>query len=468
MKKLITFISTLFALATISAAARPSLDGRAVVAESGEMPRGLFARTIGYLPGDSVSVTNPATGSSVDVLILGAIDASEGVAILLSPEAADALNITKDSNVQVKITKRAGSLDEAVSGTAVLSEDEMDFASSTTSDPDENAAEEKPAEEVQKAETAADDNKDNTGISEFEELDENPVQTENAEAAETPEAPEAPEAPAEEVPPVEAVTEDPVAPAESAEEIPQESLPAEKIEQSQVQEPAVEEPAAEQIAPAEELPPAEEENQGEIVIPDELPEEEVPMTSVIADDVPPAEENAEENVVQDEIPEPAENTEPASAAEDVVVPEEIESAVESAEESYNPIVLIPAEDNPPEQEESVVEPVLNASPVASEEVAVPAVEEKPAVAKDYGEYVRAESSLEKGKYYIQIASLANEDNLNALVRKYGAKYPVVLIALSDGKTYRALIGPLGLDEYGSVLEKFRAFGFKDAFLKKIK
>ena len=136
MKKIISLILTVCTVGILFAAARPSLDGRAVVAETGAMPKGLFARTIGYLPGDSVSVTNPATGSTVDVLVLGAIDPSEGVAILLSPEAAQALNIKKDSNVQVKITKREGSLEDSVYGTAVLAE---------SPEPAEDAA---PSEEV--------------------------------------------------------------------------------------------------------------------------------------------------------------------------------------------------------------------------------------------------------------------------------------------------------------------------------
>ena len=128
MKRFVSLVLTVFTVAVLFAAARPSLDGRAVVCEEGEMPKGLFARTIGYLPGDSVTVTNPANGCAVDVLILGAIDASEGVAILLTPEAADRLGFRKDSNVQVKITKRTGSLDENVSGTAVLAEEaEEDF-----------------------------------------------------------------------------------------------------------------------------------------------------------------------------------------------------------------------------------------------------------------------------------------------------------------------------------------------------
>ena len=120
MKKILSLVFAVFTVATIFAAARPSVDGRAVVCEEGEMPKGLFAKTIGYLPGDSVTVTNPANGTTVDVLVLGSIDSGEGVAILLSSEAAEKLLIKKDSNVQVKITRRTGSIDESVSGTAVL------------------------------------------------------------------------------------------------------------------------------------------------------------------------------------------------------------------------------------------------------------------------------------------------------------------------------------------------------------
>ncbi|MDE7391000.1 MAG: hypothetical protein K2M90_00840, partial [Treponemataceae bacterium] len=134
MKKIISFAVTVCAVATLFAVSRPSLDGRAVVADTGVMPKGMFARTIGYLPGDSVAVTNPATGSTVDVLVLGAVDPGDGVAILLSPEAADRLQIRKNANVQVKITKRTGNPDEAVFGTAVLAEGD-DFASADDEPP---------------------------------------------------------------------------------------------------------------------------------------------------------------------------------------------------------------------------------------------------------------------------------------------------------------------------------------------
>ena len=98
----------------------PSLDGRAVVVDNGVFPQGLFAKTVGYLPGDIISVTNIAGDSTVDLLVIGALDPSEGVAIMLSPEAADAMGIDRTSNNIVKITKRSGQ-DERVYGNAVIS-----------------------------------------------------------------------------------------------------------------------------------------------------------------------------------------------------------------------------------------------------------------------------------------------------------------------------------------------------------
>ena len=61
------------------------------------MPSGLFAKTVGYLPGDIISVTNVAQNKNIDLLVIGALDASEGVAIMLTPEAAEACGIEKGS-----------------------------------------------------------------------------------------------------------------------------------------------------------------------------------------------------------------------------------------------------------------------------------------------------------------------------------------------------------------------------------
>ena len=97
----------------------PSLDGRAIVVEPGVFPEGLFAKTVGYLPGDIISVTNITGDATIDILVIGALDPSEGVAIMLSPEAAEAIGINKNSNNIVKITKRSNQ-DERVYGSAVI------------------------------------------------------------------------------------------------------------------------------------------------------------------------------------------------------------------------------------------------------------------------------------------------------------------------------------------------------------
>ena len=125
--KLAMVVAGTFMLASFS----PSLDGRAVVVDEGVMPSGLFAKTVGYLPGDVISVSNAGGNGSVDLLVIGALDASEGVAIMLTPEAAKAVGIEKDSNSIVKITKRNGQ-DDRVYGNAVISSDKNANAAEKT------------------------------------------------------------------------------------------------------------------------------------------------------------------------------------------------------------------------------------------------------------------------------------------------------------------------------------------------
>jgi hypothetical protein len=111
------YMALLFVMVTmvgpLNATIRPSVEGRALVAEEGEFPPGLYAKSAGFLPGDSVLVTNPATGVSINVMILGTLETQGGTAILLSPEAAVRLFITKNSNSLVSVTKRSSSVDLA-------------------------------------------------------------------------------------------------------------------------------------------------------------------------------------------------------------------------------------------------------------------------------------------------------------------------------------------------------------------
>ncbi len=120
MKKILGIVSAIIFCGILFSSFTPSLDGRAVVAESGVMPEGIFARAAGYLPGDSISVTNLSTKKTVDILVIGSLDSSEGISILLSAEAGNLLGMEKNGSNSVKIAKRSGLLDEHVSGTAVI------------------------------------------------------------------------------------------------------------------------------------------------------------------------------------------------------------------------------------------------------------------------------------------------------------------------------------------------------------
>lgn len=543
MKKLTLFILTIFTVATLFAAARPSLDGRAVVADSGTMPRGLFARTVGYLPGDSVTVTNPATGSAVDVLVLGAIDPSEGVAILLSPEAAEGLRIKPNSNVQVKLTKRSGSLDENANGSAVLSEEEEEkpqpkVEMPTVTVPDAVATavpKVTPAPVVENAPAplpaltpvvvpAAEDKKTEETFEETpvvaEKIEENPAVAEKAGSDVVEEIPvPAENTPAyEEIPVVADKTEDgpvlskvePVMDKTEEEEVQPDTvyeiLPPlpdgertygkqkvvviegtepDYIEETRVEKtPSVvenEEPVYVAETPVEQEVVSEEVVAREPVAEEAVTEEAV-SESVIAEEPvtvePVSEEIAAEPVVEETLAEAVTDEElPAGIeTEPVVVAEEKPAVSEELTDAYQPIVLVPAEPNPPVSEEK---PAAQSAPVvvgtgvdgAAEKEIVPVKETAPQVVienKWTNYVVPSVKNLRKGSYYVQVASLGNTDNIKNFIDKYSAKYPVVLVQNSSKNSYQVMVGPLNIDEYGAVDEKFRAHGFKDAFVRKIK
>ncbi|AEE17181.1 SPOR domain-containing protein [Treponema brennaborense] len=398
MKRVVTILMILMSLVPAFATSKPSVDGRAVVADEGVLPHGLFAKTVGYLPGDSVSVTNPATGVTISVLVLGSVDPSTGIAILLSPEAADKLFITKNTNVQVKITKRTGLLDESATGNAILN-----------ADPDKDSAAAIP-EEIKNTLDAA-----------------------QAEAAET--APAAAEIAAEESPAAEAE----LAPAENTTAIAETETPEVPAEIA----PAAIEPAP--VAIAETAPAA-----AETIAPE---------TALAASSETSSSETA---------------------------PSETEPADDDLFDPFAPIILVPANENPPEPHEvpaagdhAIVicpEPVepAEAGSIESEKLPpaadVPSASGKSEKAKISagGTIIPSLKELTSGSYYIQIATLAQEDNINAIIETYGIKYPIVLVPLKSGSAYQIMIGPLSVDEYGTVLARFKSYGYKDAFLRKIK
>ena len=488
MKKILSLVFAVFTVATIFAAARPSVDGRAVVCEEGEMPKGLFAKTIGYLPGDSVTVTNPANGTTVDVLVLGSIDSGEGVAILLSSEAAEKLLIKKDSNVQVKITRRTGSIDESVSGTAVLTEESEENVSEPEAEQNIAESEEnQDSVEFEEAETPVEENKISESDSEISECetpveDTETVEPENTEPVEEnsgskaesevlEEKPEDIENENSEVFDADSFDEESEAPADEQKGDLSESVETEELSETEYTntenspEPSEEDNSEKIDAPA---PEAQKEPDGEIVEekkPENLEtEEDSASPESFSEDIENAETETSDDITEDKEQSEHFESEALSKVDDTEIAEE-----------YAPIVLTPSALNPPETENENIEEESRDEPLkevfvpeqADEKVESSAAEENAEIS-GFESFVTTDAELKKGMYYLQIATLSNEENVANLTEKYGKKYPLALIKQENKNAYRVLVGPLNADEFGMIKERFESYGFKDAFLRKIK
>ena len=522
MKKIFAIVCTVLFCGLIFTSFSPSLDGRAVVAEDGVMPQGVFARTVGYLPGDSISVTNLAKKTTVDILVIGALDPSEGVAILLSPEAASLLGLEKGGNNVVKITKRSGQLDETVSGTAVIGdsieqepaaeetysapetsvpavEDEPEVETvpameETSESPEDLISEETPAGEEVEAplETVSESEPVYSPVEEAsvfvpeENTSSEPAVDEPFEEITATEEPEVVEKLPETEPFEETVTEEPAEELESeriddefpadeiSEETPAEAevisdeVPAETVYEEQVETSVPDEDCISLEPYSEEIPDGEEADveKAESDILSDIPAESAGVSEALEDDESPV---LEESVSPDELSE---------LAPEVVVTEENAQAEELSEETaeeYEPIVLVPSEPNPPVQK-SAVEPepevkVLESVPVEAEIASPSAKTGKKPTSDGYNfdKYtVPSLKNLKSGKYYVQIGVYGDKANIKAIIDTYAGKYPVTLVPLASGKATQVLIGPLSVDEYGTVLNRFKSYGYKDAFLRKIK
>ncbi|MEE0133841.1 MAG: SPOR domain-containing protein [Treponema sp.] len=450
------------------ATSKPSLDGRAVVAEEGVLPAGLFAKTVGYLPGDSVSVTNPATGITINVLILGSIDPSAGVAILLSPEAADKLFITPDSNTQVKITKRTGMLDEAGSGTGTLvSDTPSDTLLPNQVKDDLDSKLSSLDETLGTASTTEDMAEDTTEAS----LPETTEETE-ALAITTPEAsseiiPEEDVAIPEEIAPLPTETTAPEA--EAQDEVSDYNVTA--VEEVPMNHVLAEHDPVYIVESLSEDPFTGFETEPELA---EVSTEEEPAEEITeADASEEAEEIAEEIVLIPAEPE-MEASEEWPYTEDTSLADEYLAADDSSlVDPFAPIILVPAEENPPadenppEETTPVEEAVSTFVPVPVENKVVENVTPSSITTNQKG-MVKSLSELESGKYYVQVATFAEQENIDRLLKEYGSKYPFVMVPLKSGKAMQMMVGPLNVDEYGAVLARFKNLGFKDSFLRKIR
>jgi len=463
----------------------PSLDGRAVVVEDGVFPQGLFAKTVGYLPGDTISVTNVAGDSSVDLLVIGSLDPSEGVAIMLTPEAAAAIGIDKSENNIVKITKRSG-LDERVYGNAIITKSDELPTDQNIQEKSEEVVEDEYDVEYNPADYHEEYVEDEEVVEDEYDVEYNPadyheeyVEDEDAEEDEY---------------------DVEYNPADYHEEY----VEDEEIEEEFVSDEELEDFVTEEFVEDEALEDELEANPVEEEIIEQVTEEVIEgemLEDFEESEEVPAEEITEENLESEEVPveqEFVETDELDNLEEESNIEEDFAESDEIVEEEYEAIVLVPVESNPPvveadEEEVVLVEELesivaveedtneIEAVEVISEAISLPEepvkvveeikieVEQTSTPAIGYEKYiVPSLNDLESGKYYIQIASLRDDKNIEEIISKYANNYPIAIVPKKAGNIKQILVGPLSMDEYGVVLQRFKSYGYKDAFLRKIK
>ena len=252
-----------------------------------------------------------------------------------------------------------------------------------------------------------------------------------------------------------------------SDEVPAESVYEEQVETTVPDEDIISlEPYSEEIPDGEDA--AVEKAESDIL--SDIPAESAVVSEALEDDGSPV---LEESVSPDEL---SEFTPEVVVTEENAPAEELsEEITEEIAEEYEPIVLVPSEPNPPVQK-SAVEPepeveVLESVPVEAE-IASPSAKPAKKAASDgynFDKYtVPSLKNLKSGKYYVQIGVYGDKANIKAIIDTYAGKYPVTLVPLASGKATQVLIGPLSVDEYGTVLNRFKSYGYKDAFLRKIK
>ena len=473
-------IVIMIAAAFLISASKPSLDGRALVASSGELPPGLYVKAAAFLPGDTVLITNPAAKVSIEALVFGTFSPSEGVAVILSPEAADVLLITKDSNSIVQLTKSGGDTEHSVLAKAFDKASPPVSAQEPADDsvPYENYVKsEVPAKtepvtpEVQDGQTADVVEPAESSVAIAQEPE--PIaQTDTAETVSQTEVASG-EAASAEVTSSEAASSEASSPEESF-ETEQVFTPFADIASSKVPEPesAAENPPAEIPAETAELSAVPEEEPSPIAVSEAVYDE--PLVETTVSSASDTETPIDEQPSESEVPLYSEAEQPLYTETEIPETEEAQSLSE-------PNILITAEDNPPVFEESVESDedfVASKNDLpdyfTSSQEDEASFNEKPLYSENV--YFDTDSHLidgidafGTGSYCIQLATYKNKAYIAEVFEKYGDKYPIRLLKSEKiPEAYQVLIGPLNKDEYPVILKRFVSRGFKDAFVRSVR
>jgi len=436
MKKRIVLLA---ALSLFTVTVLSSWEGAAAVAPEGELPAvGLYVATNSFPKNIVVDVTCLETNKTIRAIVANGLD-NPGLLAIISREAAELIGMRRGSVSTVRISQPA----EPVAY--------LRFAEDAASGAPNNYSGEFTAEDIYREDTykppvQAKETPVN-GITGPSYVLEPEWRTRSA----TPFSPGAPSdnivdpAPKEkkEDPPV-FITE-PV-PEEKVEERPEyitEPVPEEKVEEKPeyITEPVPEEKVEEKPEYITEPVPEEKVEEKPEYITEPVPEEKVEeKPEYITEPVP--EEKVEEK--PEYITEPERITEvPPPAREFILKPAE-ERPPENTIYGIDPAYIIPGIIiKPPEKEPE--KPIL--PPVTDNAFSAPTV-----------------TKLDRGWYYVQIASFERPESVESALRQIDRSYrPVVYLA--NDSTYCILFGPLNQGESAAILQRFRSIGYKKAFIR---
>ncbi|MDR0453094.1 MAG: SPOR domain-containing protein [Treponema sp.] len=213
-------------------------------------------------------------------------------------------------------------------------------------------------------------------------------------------------------------------------------------------------PAAFALIPAEQRPP-ESSYQG---LP---PEAEIPPLRG------PGETYAGQSVLEEYVIPPIGDRPPAAAvqADPVMQPlaPPIERAAPPAPQIITEVTIVEASPAPPASAPAAP-PIAQAPPPPAE--TAPRI---PASAGGRSAFsVPVISGLERGKYYLQLAAYTLPELVETELSRIGTVYPLAVQESggAENPLYRILIGPVNLGESGALLQRFKASGYRDAFVRK--
>jgi len=471
MEKLLVVLLAL-CLCAATASAQESWQGNAAIARSGEFSTpGLFAASNAFPKNARILVQNPQTGQSVQVTVEQRIPGAGNIFLLLTEEAGTQIGLTGSEVIRVQAnvlsslgTGLGGSLQEGaysadpdLNPPVSITDEQLLAGPGTPSE--EQVRPEAPAEEEEVAAQASPAG---------EEVEEEPIPEAEAPAAskeveKTPEekrleelagripqkhlympprqqeiyalAPQPTEV--EEVEEQIAAVEEPVeevaAVEETAEEPPAEEVVEQAAEEEIVEAEVVEEEAEEEIQSEEPrvsmLVPLEEQEDLDVALPG--PEAVEPEK--------PSPEGSRLPFPEEESPLTMEPEEPPFAEEEIEVAVEEEAAEESSVEAAEPLV----------EEEPVAEIAMAESPSRPQEQLI------------------LSEILPSSSYFVQIGAYSTRNLAEKLAGGLPQTYSVTILPASSGgrQFYKVLVGPLNVDESGTLLYQFRSRGFKDAFIQ---